>query len=443
MKAFCKILIVAALLFCCLATLCTLGVGAAGEKPTPLSPALHVLAAGTDMRVAALVGNDYAFSKEDFARAMNLSSLEYITVTSLPDPEKGALYAGSDGVVAGQTLRASDISLLTYESASDTVGQGSFTFTVNGSAYEMTCVVYTLASINASPTLAAVPAGVMSLSVYSNTPAHGVLGGYDPEGDELTFEVVSYPSSGILCVTDPAKGAYTYMPGKDFVGQDSFVYVLRDCYGNYSTAATVSISVQACTLSRPYDDLDGKACLTDALYMTELGLLSGTQKGSLYCFEPDRQVSRVDFLVTAMNAVGMTCAPVSNTGFADDADIPDAMKGYVKTAYEKGYVMPLLRTVWRFFRILPPPEDVLRSTVLPEIGSGEKKFWNWEAISALPEWSHSNVPKISVISQEGFRQSGCSLKPIRPILHLSPTGAGRIIPVFSDLLLLRSRQCAG
>ncbi len=338
MKAFCKILIVAALLVCCLATLCTLGAGAADQKPAPLSPALHVLAAGTDMRVAALVGNDYAFSKEDFARAMNLSSLEYITVTSLPDPEKGALYAGSDGVVAGQTLRASDISLLTYESASDTVGQGSFTFTVNGSAYEMTCVVYSLASINASPTLAAVPVGVMSLKVYANTPAHGVLGGYDPEGDALTFEVVSYPDSGILCVTDPSKGAYTYMPGKDFVGEDSFVYVLRDCYGNYSTAGTVSIGVQACTIGKSYDDLDGKACLTDALHMTELGLLSGTQKGSLYCFEPDRQVSRVDFLVTAMNAVGMSCAPVANIGFADDADIPDAMKGYVKTAYEKGYV---------------------------------------------------------------------------------------------------------
>jgi hypothetical protein len=72
--------------------------------------------------------------------------------------------------------------------------------------------------------------------------------------------------------------------------------------------------------------------------MSELGLMSGTQKGNLYCFEPDREMSRVDFLVTAMNAVGMTCAPVSNTGFADDGEIPDAMKGYVKTAYEKGYV---------------------------------------------------------------------------------------------------------
>ena len=357
MKAFCKILIVAALLVCCFATLCTLGVGAADEKPAPLSPALHVLAAGTDMRVAALVGNDYTFSKEDFARAMNLSSLEYITVTSLPDPEKGALYAGSDGVVAGQTLRASDISLLTYESATNAVGQGSFTFTVNGSAYEMTCVVYTLASINASPTLAAVPSGAMSLSVYANTPAHGVLGGYDPEGDALTFEVVKYPGSGLVSLIDPARGAYTYTPGKDFVGQDSFVYVLRDCYGNYSASATVSISVQACTLSRPYDDLDGKACLTEALQMTELGLMSGTQKGSLYCFEPEREVSRVDFLVTAMNAVGMTCAPAANTGFADDADIPDAMKGYVKSAYEKGYVNAVSDKGGLYFR---PNEIITR-----------------------------------------------------------------------------------
>lgn len=338
MKTSVKFAVAVLLSACCLAALLVLGAGAAPEKPVALSPALHVLAAKTDMRVAALVGNEYAFSKDDFARAMNHASLEYITVTDLPDPEKGALYVGSDGVVAGQTIRAGDLSLMTYEAASDSVGQSSFTFTVNGSAYEIECVVWTLAAINASPTTATVPSGSMSLKVYANTVAHGVLGGYDPEGDALTFEVVSYPKSGILHVTDTATGAYTYMPGKDFVGQDSFVYVLRDCYGNYSTAGTVSISVQACTVSRNYDDLAGQACLTDALYMTELGLMSGTQKGSLYCFEPSREMSRVDFLVTAMNAVGMTCAPVANTGFADDAEIPDAMKGYVKTAYEKGYV---------------------------------------------------------------------------------------------------------
>ena len=337
MKFAIKIILSATLIVCCLAALLTIGSSAA-QKPDPLSPALHVIASGTDMRVATLVGNEYTFSKQDFSRALNLSSLEYITVTSLPDPEKGALYMGSDGVVAGQTLRASDLSLLTYESVSDTVGQGTFTFTANGSAYEMTCVVYSLASINASPTVSAVPMGANALKVYANTPAHGVLGGYDPEGDALTFEVVSYPASGLVQLTDAATGAYTYLPGKDFVGQDGFTYVLRDCYGNYSAAGKVTINVQSCTVSRSYDDLAGKACLTDALQMTELGLMSGTQKGSLYCFEPDRQISRVDFLVTAMNAVGMTCAPVGNTGFADDAEIPEAMKGYVKTAYEKGYV---------------------------------------------------------------------------------------------------------
>ena len=338
MKSVWKILIVCALMLGCLGALCTLGIGAAEEKPAPLSPALHVLAAKTDMRVATLVGNDYAFDKQDFSRAMNLSYIDYVTITKLPDPVQGALYVGSDGVVTGQTLRAADLSLMTFEPATTAVGQSSFSFTVNGSAYEMTCIVCTLASVNASPTTQAVPAQSNSLQVYANTPACGVLGGYDPEGDALTFEIVKYPAKGIVTVTDAATGAYTYMPGKDFVGTDAFSYVIRDCYGNYSSAGTVNITVQACTVSRSFDDLEGYACLTDALRMSELGLMSGTQKGSLYCFEPDREMSRVDFLVTAMNAVGMTCAPVSNTGFADDADIPDAMKGYVKTAYEKGYV---------------------------------------------------------------------------------------------------------
>ncbi len=256
----------------------------------------------------------------------------------MPDPEKGALYVGSEGVVTGQTLRASDISLLTFEPVGRSEGQAEFTFSVNGSAYELTCVVCMLAGINASPTTAAVPAQSNSLRVYANTPAYGVLGGYDPEGDAMTFEVVSYPKNGLLCITDASTGAYTYMPGKDFVGQDSFTYVLRDCYGNYSAAGTVNVGVQTCTLSRSFDDLAGQPCLTDALRLSEMGLMSGTQKGSLYCFEPGREVSRVDFLVTAMNAVGMTCESVANTGFADDSEIPDAMKGYVKTAYEKGYV---------------------------------------------------------------------------------------------------------
>ena len=338
MKPVWKILIACVLTLGCLCTLCTIGASAAEEGPAPLSPALQVLAAKTDMRVATLVGNDYTFSKQDFARAMNLSYIDYVTVTKLPDPVEGALYVGSDGVVTGQTLRASDLSLMTFEPATTTVGQSSFGFTVNGSTYEITCVVYTLASVNASPTTSAVPAQSSALQAYANTPACGVLGGYDPEGDALTFEVVKYPTKGIVTVTDPATGAYTYMPGKDFVGTDAFTYVVRDCYGNYSAAGTVSITVQACTLGRGFDDLDGRVCLTDALRMSELGLMSGTQKGSLYCFEPDREISRVDFLVTAMNAVGMTCAPVANTGFADDAEIPGAMKGYVKTAYEKGYV---------------------------------------------------------------------------------------------------------
>ncbi|MBO5898995.1 MAG: hypothetical protein J6R04_08295, partial [Clostridia bacterium] len=77
----------------CLATVMAacLAVGAKGAKETngreeAVSPALHVLAARQEMAVATLCGNDYYFSRDVFARALNVNAeaLDYITVTSVP-----------------------------------------------------------------------------------------------------------------------------------------------------------------------------------------------------------------------------------------------------------------------------------------------------------------------------------------------------------------------
>ncbi|MBR5616301.1 MAG: hypothetical protein IKW66_05715 [Clostridia bacterium] len=68
-----------------------------------VSPALHILAARTDMAVATLCGNDYYFSRDVFARSLNVSaaSLQYITVVSLPGVTEGELLIGSTRVSAG------------------------------------------------------------------------------------------------------------------------------------------------------------------------------------------------------------------------------------------------------------------------------------------------------------------------------------------------------
>ena len=106
-----------------LAALLATSASAAGEAGTqtaaPLSPALSVLAAQNDMAVATLCGNDYYFSEDVFARALNTAQLSAITVISLPDVTAGELLMGSERVTAGQTIAADRLQLLSFVAAGD------------------------------------------------------------------------------------------------------------------------------------------------------------------------------------------------------------------------------------------------------------------------------------------------------------------------------------
>ena len=76
-----------------------------------------------------------------------------------------------------------------------------------------------------------------------------------------------------------------------------------------------------------------------ALTMTENGIMSGTQVGLNTYFYPDRTVTREDFIVMAMNSLGMRkLTQVDKTVFADDSDISASARDYVGAAYELGYI---------------------------------------------------------------------------------------------------------
>ena len=74
------------------------GAHAAGEQETAVSPALYHLAAETEMHVAGLCGDEFAFDSQSFARAMNLSSIESVVITRLPSSAEGRLFVGSSPV---------------------------------------------------------------------------------------------------------------------------------------------------------------------------------------------------------------------------------------------------------------------------------------------------------------------------------------------------------
>ncbi len=309
---------------------------------TAVSPALQVLAAKTDMAVATLCGNEYYFSSDVFARSLNVATeaLRYITVTSLPDATEGALMMGSTRISAGQVISAANLSVLSYVPAEeDMPSQGSFTFSTNETGYDMICNVYVLEELNYSPTLRIASEAALQVSTHRDFAGYGNLTAYDPEGDELVFEIVTAPRHGLVVMTDASCGEYVYLPKLGYHGGDSFRYVARDRYGNYSASAEVKVQVREPSIAVSFADMAGRRDYNAALTMSEAGIMQGSSVESSLYFYPERTVSRLDFLVMAMRAIGVGSVPtVNDTGFYDDADIPVEQKGYVAAAYSLGYI---------------------------------------------------------------------------------------------------------
>lgn len=306
-----------------------------------VSHGLRIIAEDNEMAMAGLKGQSISFDSDDFARALNISKIEKITVTSTPPVTDGELRVGNTVLSSGHTVSAGSLSLLSYTASSD-VTVSSFKFKADDSPYEITCKLYLLDKMNYAPTLSNAPKTSLSVSTHRNITLYGSLPCYDPDGDQTRIEIVTYPSSGILVLTDRAAGEYTFTPNENYSGKDSFTYVARDIYGNYSASATVELNITKPKTSVVYSDMTDSPSYNAALTMTEEGIMSGTQVGSQTMFYPDREVSRGEFLVMAMHAIGIDeVDPCEKTVFADDADIPSSVKDYVGAAYELGYIRGL------------------------------------------------------------------------------------------------------
>ncbi|MBQ8431541.1 MAG: S-layer homology domain-containing protein [Clostridia bacterium] len=389
----------------CLALGCVVGVWMtfmiipcfAVQETAVVSHGLQILAATSDVAVAAPVGNEVVFSADVFARGLNLSRVDFITVKSLPPVTDGELLLGSSRVAEGQTVAASELPYLVFCAAEEREMQSSFGFTVNGSSVTMVCNVYLLEQTNYTPTVSMASGLSLNQSTYRDLCVHGRLSAYDPDGDDLTFEVVSYPQNGWIEMTDRGLGTYVYTPYSGYVGSDRFSYVARDKYGNYSAMATVELKIALSGTAVTYVDMTDSHAYGAALALTEAGVMSGTQVGNQHYFYPDDTVTRAEFLVMAMNAAGITNVPnCYDTGFADDADIPPTMKGYVATAYAMKYISgSLVEGELRFL----PNEEITRAqaavilsgivglcdvAVTPTFADGsEIPVWASEAIYSL------------------------------------------------------------
>lgn len=290
-----------------------------------LLPSVPALAAEVDCDAV------YCFRAADFSER----EVTGICVTDLPDT--GAL------LLAGRTIRAGDV--LTGEQA------GQLSFVPVRSQWDRTAQIGYLPvfadHVGAPDTMTIHIRGKAdqppvaedsAAETYKNMPGAGKLKASDPEGQPLTYTVVRQPKRGSVAIgTD---GSFTYTPKKNKVGVDSFSYTATDAAGNVSREATVTITILKPTSAAAYTDTDGRDCRFAAEWMKHSGIFVGESLGEQCCFQPDKTVTRGEFVTMLVKALDIpTDEYLTYTGYTDE--IPRWLQPYLAAAIRAGLTVGL------------------------------------------------------------------------------------------------------
>ena len=294
-----------------------------------ISPALDIIADNEEMSIS-LDDTSPRFKSRHFKDALGLDDSDVITVTSLP--EDGTLKYNGVTMWVGEELSVSSTDYMYYEKGDS--GSSDFTFTVNNT-YSVTCGVSVLSEVNFAPTAGE----AVSVFTYNNTSLFGVMSGSDPENDKLCFDIESYPKKGLLTVTDKNAGTYMYTPYEKCSGEDSFSYRVHDENGNYSDVCEVKIDIEK-NKTYVFSDLSDCQNSISAVNMIKSGVMKAQKdSGRILKFSPKDNVTRQDFIISAMKLFGANNLPaVEKTSFADDADITVENKPYIEAALKLGFI---------------------------------------------------------------------------------------------------------
>ena len=297
------------------------------------------VAENVGMVKTGLVGERISFSDTDFKTALSLSDFESITITRLPSSTEGSLILGSRRVGEGKVIARKNIGSLIFLPASDGVTECSFGFKVNGGGYdgEIECTLKLVGRVNYAPRTE--DGGKLTVKTQADIPVWERLAASDPEGDALCYIVVSYPKHGTVTLTEENMGKFCYTPEKRYTGTDSFTYVVRDEYGNYSHPATVSLKISERMCDAEYIDMQGREEYGAAVAMTAMSVMCGSIVGDDLYFSPDTPVTRAEFVAMMMKSVGIRPdATLTSSFFDDNSDIPASLVSYVATAQRMGLV---------------------------------------------------------------------------------------------------------
>lgn len=286
----------------------------------------------------------YCFSAEDFTAE---EALRGICITALPASHTGTVLLGSRVVQPGDILTAEQVARLTFHpvrSEQDATAQLTYLPIYDGRVAPSATMTL---SIRGKEDKAPV-AQDFTLETYKNLPAQSALKVSDPEGESLTYTVTREPRRGTLEVH--ADGTFTYTPKRNKVGVDSFTYTAADPAGKVSREATVTIQILKSTDDARYSD----TAQFEAEWLRQAGVFQGEKFGNQLCFQPDKGVSREEFLAMAMRLFAREAGESQDlpTGTVNE-NVPSWLRPYYAAALRSGFLTDF-------------PTDDLASPITPQ-----------------------------------------------------------------------------
>lgn len=322
-------------LFFCIFTILALSLSVSASSK--ISPAIDVIAENNKMvKSGVVVNGNLSFSAFDFDQAIG-TSIKSIRITSIPNSQVGRLMLNDVYVVKNQLIDRDSLSSLKFIPKNADEAECVFSFIPSSGSYEIECTLKVIEETNYLPI--ATNGAAISTWTSKNIACFGVLDGSDPEGDDLLFEIVSYPKKGLVQIVNIETGDYKYTPYEGAKGEDSFTYRVRDSFGNYSAESTVKIQIEKTKTTLVYNDMNGHKAHNAALVVGENYMSCIKNSDGTYSFDPEKAVTTEEFLSLVMNVMGAKNIPVlETTRFADDDLISKEYKGYFESAFALGII---------------------------------------------------------------------------------------------------------
>ncbi len=270
----------------------------------------------------------YCFTTADFSQEDPIAG---ICITQLPDANTGTVFLGNRVIRQGDILTAQQVSQMTFSPLRTEENQDAVVTYLpiydNRVEKSATMTIAIRGKENKAPV-----AQDFALETYKNLPNQGALKVSDPEGEALTYTLVRKPKRGDVVIAED--GSFTYTPKKNKVGVDSFTYTAADTAGNLSREATVTIQILKPTDSKLYTDTAGTSCQFAAEWMKNTGLFVGEKIGGKDCFQPDKEVTKGQFLAMLVDALDIPMENLSMEAIPEDT--PDWLKPYLAAAMRAG-----------------------------------------------------------------------------------------------------------